>query len=68
MEQREVLTVHALSVLSWDGQFDEPVDVTFFNDDEILVTDECNHRIQQLNVQTGNFMKKFGKTNLFRIS
>ena len=30
-----------------DGQFDEPVDVTFFNDDEILVTDECNHRIQQ---------------------
>ena len=51
-----------------DGQFDEPVDVTFFNDDEILVADECNHRIQQWNVQTGNFMKNFGKTNLFRIS
>ena len=44
-----------------DGQFDEPVDVTFFNDDEILVADECNHRIQQLNVQTGNFVKSFGK-------
>ena len=26
-----------------DGQFDEPVDVTFSNDDEILVADECNH-------------------------
>ena len=44
-----------------DGQFYEPVDVTFFHDDEILVADECNHRIQQLNVQTGNFVKSFGK-------
>ena len=32
------------------------------NDDEILVADECNHRIQQFNVQTGNFVKCFGKS------
>ncbi|XP_066030611.1 E3 ubiquitin-protein ligase TRIM71-like [Pocillopora verrucosa] len=44
-----------------DGQFKNPIDVTFLNDDEILVADECNHRIQQLNVQTGNFVKSFGE-------
>ena len=44
-----------------DGQFENPLDVTFLNDDEILVADECNHRIQQLNVQTGNFVKSFGE-------
>lgn len=44
-----------------DGQFNEPLDVTFLNDDEILVADHCNHRIQQLNVQSGNFVKSFGK-------
>ncbi|XP_022805529.1 E3 ubiquitin-protein ligase TRIM71-like [Stylophora pistillata] len=44
-----------------DGQFNRPIDVTFINDDEILVGDNCNHRIQRLNVQTGNFVKKFGK-------
>ncbi|PFX12208.1 E3 ubiquitin-protein ligase TRIM71 [Stylophora pistillata] len=44
-----------------DGQFNQPVDVTFINDDEILVADSSNHRIQQLNVRTGNFVKSFGK-------
>ena len=44
-----------------DGQFDGPTDVTFLNDDEILVADALNHRIQQFNVQTGNFVKCFGK-------
>ena len=44
-----------------DGQFNYPADVTFLNDDEILVADERNHRIQQFNVQTGNFVKCFGK-------
>ena len=44
-----------------DGQFENPLDVTFLNDDEILVADQCNHRIQQLNVQTGNFVKSFGE-------
>ena len=44
-----------------NGQLNSPVDVTFLNDDEILVADELNHRIQQLNVHTGNFVKSFGK-------
>ena len=44
-----------------DGQFDRPVDVTFLNDDEILVADGGNHRIQRFNVQTGTFVKCFGK-------
>ena len=44
-----------------DGQFNWPADVTFLNDDEILVADQCNHRIHQLNVRTGNFVKSFGK-------
>ena len=42
------------------GQFD-PVFVSYLNDDEILVADETNHRIKQFNVQTGNFVKSFGK-------
>ena len=44
-----------------DGQFDHPADVTFLNDDEILVADQWNHRIQRFNVQTGTFVKCFGK-------
>ena len=44
-----------------DGQLDGPEDVTYLNDDNILVADELNHRIQQFNVQTGNFVKSFGK-------
>ena len=39
------------------GQFESPIDVTVLNGDEILLADECNHPIQQLNVQTGNFVK-----------
>ena len=44
-----------------DGQLNRPEDVTYLNDDNILVADELNHRIQQFNVQTGNFVKNFGK-------
>ncbi|RMX38526.1 hypothetical protein pdam_00026035, partial [Pocillopora damicornis] len=44
-----------------NGQLKNPAEVTFLNDDEILVADEYNHRIQQFNVQTGNFAKSFGK-------
>ena len=33
-----------------DGQFKNPTDVIFLNDDEILVVDGGNNRIQQLNV------------------
>ena len=43
------------------GQLHSPTDVTFLNDDEILVADELNHRIQQFNVHTGKFVKSFGK-------
>ena len=43
------------------GQLQYPCDVTFLNDDEILVADELNHRIQQFNVQSGKFVKSFGK-------
>ena len=43
------------------GQLSSPTDVTYLNDDNILVADQCNHRIQQFNVQTGNSVKSFGK-------
>ena len=43
------------------GQLHHPTDITYLNDDNILVADECNHRIQQFNVQTGNSVKSFGK-------
>ncbi len=42
------------------GQFNIPRGVTYLNDEEILVADELNHRIQQFNVQTGNFVKSYG--------
>ena len=43
------------------GQFNSPSGITYVNDDNILVVDELNHRIQQFNVQTGNPVKSFGK-------
>ena len=39
----------------------DPAGVTFLNDDELLVVDDFNGRIQQFNVQTGNFVKSFAK-------
>ena len=43
------------------GQLNLPTDITYLNDDDILVEDQLNHRIQQFNVQTGNSVKSFGK-------
>ena len=43
------------------GQFNSPSGVTYLNDDEMLVAEELNHRIQRFNVQTGNVVKTFGK-------
>ena len=43
------------------GQLNRPADITYLNDDNILVVDELNHRIQQFTVQTGNSVKRFGK-------
>lgn len=36
------------------GQLNSPSDVTFINNDEIPVTDEENHRIQQFNVHSAH--------------
>ena len=43
------------------GQFRCPFGVTYLNDNEILVADQGNHRIQQVDVQTGTVVKTFGK-------
>jgi len=42
------------------GQFDNPWGVTYLNDNEILVANQGNHRIQQVDVQTGTVVKSFG--------
>jgi len=43
------------------GQFDNPCCVTYLNDNEILVADQGNHRIQQVDVRTGTAVRTFGK-------
>ena len=43
------------------GQFRNPFGVTYLKDDEILIADTNNNRIQQINIQTGTVVKTFGK-------
>ena len=43
------------------GQFNYPSGVKYLNDNEILIADQGNHRIQRVNVQTGTAVKSFGK-------
>ena len=43
------------------GQFYCPAGVSFVNDNEILIADQCNHRIQHIDIQTGTVVKSFGK-------
>ena len=43
------------------GQVNDPRGVTYLNDDEILITDTANGRIQQINIQTGTVVKTFGR-------
>ena len=43
------------------GQFAFLKGVTYLNDNEILIADGGNHRIQQVDVQTGTFVKSFGE-------
>ena len=43
------------------GQFTFPSRVYYVNNNEILIADQCNHRIQQINIQTGTVVKSFGK-------
>ena len=44
------------------GQFFYLFGVTYLNDDEILIADAGNDRIQQVDVQTGTVVKSFGKS------
>jgi len=44
------------------GQFQYPDGVSFSNDNEILIADRRNHRIQHLNIKTGTVVKTFGKS------
>ncbi|XP_022798043.1 tripartite motif-containing protein 2-like [Stylophora pistillata] len=46
---------------TYDGHFNFPTDVIFIDDDEILVSDQNNHRIQRFSSQTGTFIRSFGK-------
>ena len=43
------------------GQFSNAAGVSFVNNKEIVIADECNHRIQHINIQTGTVVKCFGK-------
>ena len=43
------------------GRFRLPQGVSFLNDNEILIADGCNHRMQHLNIKTGTVVKTFGK-------
>ena len=43
------------------GQFYLPYGVTYLNDNEILIADAANNRIQHFDVQTGTFVKSFRK-------
>ncbi|XP_068761638.1 E3 ubiquitin-protein ligase TRIM71-like [Montipora capricornis] len=46
------------------GELNGPSGLTFVDDDNILVADTLNHRIQQFNVQTGNVVKSFASKGL----
>ena len=46
---------------SHTGQFQFPNGISFFNDNEVLIVDLGNCRIQRVNVQTGTVVKSFGK-------
>ena len=43
------------------GQFWYPSGISFLNDNEVLIADNGNSRIQRLNIQTGTVVKSFGK-------
>ena len=43
------------------GQLQYPDGISFLNDNEVLIADLKNCRIQRLNIQTGTVVKSFGK-------
>ena len=45
-------------------QLNQPLDVVFVNDEDILVSDHGDNRICQYNTRTGLFIKEFGKGKL----
>ena len=46
------------------GEYIAPRGVTYSNDDEILIVDTNNDRIQQINIQTGTVVKTLGKEGI----
>ena len=46
---------------SHTGQFQCPDGISFLNDNEMLIADCGNSRIQRINIQTGTVVKSFGK-------
>ena len=47
-----------------ERQFKDPSGVTYLNDEEILIADTKNDRIQQINIQTGTVVKTLGKAGI----
>ena len=43
------------------GQFQFPDGILFLNDNEVLIADNINDRIQRLDINTGTVVKSFGK-------
>ena len=43
------------------GQLDFLAGVAYLNDNEIVISDAASNRIQHVDVQTGTFVKSFGK-------
>ena len=53
-----------LKKIGVEGQFKDPSGVTYLNDEEILIADTKNGRIQQINIQTGTVVKTLGKAGV----
>ena len=43
------------------GEFQYPNGISFLNDNEVLIADSGNYRLQRLNIQTGTVVKSYGK-------
>ncbi|XP_022801950.1 tripartite motif-containing protein 3-like [Stylophora pistillata] len=43
------------------GQFHYPKGISFLNEDEVIIADQGNDRLQRLNIQTRTVVKSFGK-------
>ena len=43
------------------GEFQHPEGISFLNDNEVLIADYGNNRIQRLNIHTGTMVKSFGR-------